>query len=209
MTRLASMKTSTPARLLAMLLLACAGAGAAGCSGAHAHASAYHAADISGIMPALSFHLTGPGGAPITEQFVHGKTTILYFGYTNCPDECPTTLARLTAALHALGPAANQVRVLFVSVDPKRDTPAALARYAHYFAPQVVGASGTDAELTALTKRYRVAYRRDPPDAHGNYNVYHSRAVFVFDEEGRARLLVSDTETPAQIAQDLSALSAG
>lgn len=202
------MKTMAPMRLLAVLLFACAAAGAAGCSGAHARTSAYHATDISGIMPALSFHLTGPGGTPITEQFVHGKTTILYFGYTNCPDECPTTLARLSAALHALGPAANQVRVLFVSVDPKRDTPAALARYAHYFAPQVVGASGTDAELTALTKRYRVAYRRDPPDPQGNYAVYHSSAVFVFDADGSARLLVPDTETPTQLAEDLSTLSA-
>lgn len=199
---------TTPGRLLAMLLLACAAAGGAGCEGAHAKA-AYHATDIGGIMPALSFHLTGPGGQPITEQFVRGKTTILYFGYTNCPDECPTTLARLSAALHVLGPAADQVRVLFVSVDPQRDTPAALAKYAHYFAPQVVGASGTDAQLTALTKRYRVAYRRDPPDAHGDYAVYHSSAVFVFDADGRAQLLVPDTETPTQLAQDLSTLSAG
>jgi protein SCO1/2 len=200
------MRTTAPARLLAMLLLACAAAGAAGC-GAHA-TSTYHAADVGSFMPALSFHLTGPGGQPITEQFVRGKTTILYFGYTHCPDECPTTLARLSAALHMLGPAANQVRVLFVSVDPQRDTPAVLAQYAHYFAPQVVGASGTDSQLTALAKRYRVAYRRDPPDAQGNYAVYHSSAVFVFDADGRARLLVPDTETPTQLAQDLSTLSA-
>jgi len=195
-----------PARLLA-LLLACA-VGSAGCS-SQAPAGTYHAADISSIMPALSFHLIGPGGQPITEQFVRGKTTILYFGYTHCPDECPTTLARLSAALRMLGPAANQIRVLFVSVDPQRDSPPVLAQYAHYFAPQVEGASGTDAQLTALTKRYRVAYRRDPPDAHGDYAVYHSSAVFVFDADGRARLLVPDTENPTQLAQDLSTLSAG
>jgi protein SCO1/2 len=195
-------------RSLAMLLLACAAALTGACS-SPAGARTYHAADVSGIMPALSFHLTGPGGQPITEQFVRGKTTVLYFGYTHCPDECPTTLARLTAALHALGPAATSVRVLFVSVDPQRDTPAVLSQYAHYFAPQVVGVSGTDAQLTAMTKRYRVAYRRDPPDAHGDYAVYHSSAVFVFDAEGHARLLVPDTETSAQIAEDLSTLSAG
>lgn len=191
-----------------LTLLLAAAMGTVACS-SHAPAGTYHAADISSIMPALSFHLTGPGGQPITEQFVRGKTTILYFGYTHCPDECPTTLARLSGALRMLGPAADQVRVLFVSVDPQRDTPPVLAQYAHYFAPQVEGASGTDAELTALTKRYRVAYRRDPPDAHGNYAVYHSSAVFVFDPEGRARLLVPDTETSTQLAQDLSALSAG
>jgi len=196
------------ARLMAILLVAAAAVATSAC-GSHANTSAYHAADIGGIMPPLAFHLTGPGGRPITEQFVHGKTTILYFGYTHCPDECPTTLARLSAALRALGPAANDVRVLFVSVDPVRDTPAVLAQYAHYFAPQVVGVSGSDDELVALTKRYRVAYRRDPPDARGNYEVYHSSAVFVFDADGRARLLVPDTETPAQLAEDLSTLSAG
>lgn len=195
-------------RLPATLLVILSGVVATGCSRPAAH-SPYHAADISGVLPALRFHLLGPGGAPITEQFVLGRTTVLYFGYTHCPDECPTTLARLSAALHALGPAAEHVRVLFVSVDPQRDTPALLAQYAHYFAPQVIGATGTDGELTSLTKRYRVAYRRDAPDARGNYAVYHSSAVFVFDAEGRARLLVSDTETPAQVAEDLSTLSAG
>jgi len=207
--RIASVPRLASARLWALLLLACAAAGLAGCSGTQAGASAYHAQDISGIMPPLAFHLTGPGGRPITEQFLHGKVAIIYFGYTHCPDECPTTLARLSSTLRLLGPAANQVRVLFVSVDPQRDTPAVLAQYAHYFAPQVVGASGSDAELTAMTKRYRVAYRRDPPDAHGNYDVYHSSAVFVFDAEGRARLLVPDTETPPQLAEDLSSLAAG
>lgn len=196
-------------RLVAILLVAAAAVSMSACSGSHASASAYHAADIDGIMPPLAFHLTGPGGRPITEQFVHGKTTMLYFGYTHCPDECPTTLARLSAALRALGPAANDVRVLFVSVDPVRDTPAVLAQYSHYFAPQVVGVSGSDEQLVALTKRYRVAYRRDPPDARGNYQVYHSSAVFVFDADGRVRLLVQDTETPAQLAEDLSTLSAG
>ncbi len=180
---------------------------AAGCSGSRA--SAYHAADISGIMPALVFRLTGPGGRPITQEFVRGRTTIVYFGYTHCPDECPTTLARLSAALKALGTGANQVRVLFVSVDPQRDTPTVLAQYSHYFAPQVIGVSGSDDELLSLTKRYRVAYRRDPPDAQGNYAVYHSSAVFVFDADGRARLLVPDTESPAQLAEDLATLSAG
>ncbi len=182
---------------------------AGGCGGSRPATSPYHAADISGFMPPLAFHLRGPAGQPISEQFVRGKTTLLYFGYTHCPDVCPATLARLSAALRQLGVSADGVRVLFVSVDPERDPPAVLARYASYFAPQVIGVSGSDEQLLALTKRYRVAYRRAPPDAQGNYDVYHSSAVFVFDPEGRARLLVPDTEPAAQLAEDLSSLSAG
>jgi protein SCO1/2 len=193
----------------ATLLLTAVALLAAGCSGSRTASSPYHAADISGIMPPLSFRLIGPAGQPITEQFLRGKTAILYFGYTHCPDECPTTLAHVSASLKALGGAADRVRVLFVSVDPARDTPSVLAQYSHYFAPQVIGVSGTDDELLALTKRYRIAYRRNPPDAQGNYVVYHSSAVLVFDAEGRARLLAPDSETPAQLAEDLSTLSAG
>jgi protein SCO1 len=196
-------------RLAVILVMAIGTALASGCGGSRPATKPYHAADISGFMPPLAFHLTGPAGQPISEQLLRGKTTLLYFGYTHCPDVCPTTLARLSAALRMLGASADGVRVLFVSVDPERDTPAVLARYASYFAPQVIGVSGTDEQLLALTKRYRVAYRRAPPDAQGNYDVYHSSAVFVFDAEGRARLLVPDTESAARLAEDLSSLSAG
>jgi protein SCO1/2 len=174
------------------------------CSGPKAPTAALHGDDISGVMPSLEFTLTGPSGATMTAADLRGKTVLLYFGYTHCPDVCPTTLAVLAQALKRLGPAAAAVRVLFVSVDPKRDSGQALARYASYFGPQFIGLTGTDNQLTALTKRYRVAYRRDPPDARGDYAVYHSSAVFVFDQDGRARLLATPSETSDELRGDLN-----
>ena len=176
------------------------------CSGPKHPTTALHGDDISGVMPSLEFTLTRPSGATMTAADVRGKTVLLYFGYTHCPDVCPATLAKLAQALKRLGPAAAAVRVLFVSVDPKRDSGQALGSYASYFGPQVMGLTGTDDQLTALTKRYRVAYRRDAPDANGDYAVYHSSAVFVFDQDGSARLLATPAETSDELAEDLKAV---
>lgn len=178
------------------------------CSGPKNTTTMLHGDDISGVMPRLEFTLSGPTGA-ITAADMRGKTVLLYFGYTHCPDICPATLAKLAEALKGLGPAAASVRVLFVSVDPKRDSGQALENYAAAFSPQVMGVTGTDDELTVLTKRYRVAYRRDAPNARGDYAVYHSSAVFVFDQDGNARLLVTPAETSAELAQDLKAVMHG
>jgi protein SCO1 len=174
-----------------------------GCS---APTATNRAADISGVMPPLDFTLAGGSGAKSTAADLRGKTVLLYFGYTHCPDVCPATLANLARVLKRLGPAAGAVRVLFVSVDPERDSVDLLRRYAQYFGPQFLGLTGTDEQILALTKRYRVAYGRDKPDAHGDYTVYHSSAVFVFDRAGKARLLVDPSETTQQLAQDLTAL---
>ncbi len=111
---------------------------------------------------------------------------LLYFGYTHCPDVCPTTLSLLSHAVTALGTDAGQVRILFVSVDPARDTLAQLKTYAAAFGPEVVGLRGSEAELKALTKRYRVSYGYGKPDARGDYEVSHSSAVYVFDREARS-----------------------
>lgn len=171
-------------------------------------AATYHARDISGVMPPLAFTLVDDSGAAASAADYRGKTVLVFFGYTHCPDVCPTTLANLSQVLKQLGPAADSVRVLFVSVDPQRDTPKLLKGYAAAFAPQVVGLTGSDAQLTDVTKRYRVAYRRDKPDADGNYAVYHSSAVFVFDDKGNARLLATGSESVADLTQDLRTLMA-
>lgn len=166
----------------------------------------FNARDISGVMPSLAFTLINQEGAVATAADFKHKTTLLYFGFTNCADVCPVTLANLAQTLKLLGPAADSVRVLFVSVDPARDTPQVLKKYTAAFAPQIIGLTGTDDQLTALTKRFRVAYRRDKPMASGDYEVYHSSAIFVFDGDGNARLLVTPPETNQQLAQDLKAL---
>lgn len=190
-------------RLLFPLLLTGLLAACGGNDTAH-----YTAKNITGVMEPLQFQLTGESGQPITASDFQSKVVLMYFGYTNCPDVCPTTLAKLARALKQLGAKADRVRVLFVSVDPARDTPKVLRQYTSAFAPQVIGATGDDKTLTALTKRYRVAYRRDKPDAHGNYAVYHSSAIFVFDGDGKARLLITGSESAKAIATDLRTLLA-
>jgi protein SCO1/2 len=165
--------------------------------------------DITGLMPRLEFKLVNQDGMQVTADDFRDQIVLLYFGYTQCPDACPTTLASLERALHELGPAsARQIRVLFVSVDPQRDTAAVLRRYVGSFGPQFTGLTGDDAALTALTKRYRVAYSCDKPDANGYYAVAHSSAVFVFQKGGTPRLLARDEDSSHAIAEDLRRLLA-
>lgn len=182
--------------LIASCLTACTKSGA----------NRFHARDITGVLPNLEFRLTSGSGQGMTASDLQGKTTLLYFGYTHCPDACPMTLTYIGDALKQLGAAARAVRVLFVSVDPQRDTPRVLQRYAASFGAQVIGLTGSDDQLTAVTKRYRVAYRRDAPDANGDYAVYHSSAVFVFDRDGRARLLAAPSGPHDGLADDLRVL---
>jgi protein SCO1 len=169
----------------------------------------YRLQSIRGLMPRLEFQLTDDTGRDVTAVSYRGDVVLLYFGYTHCPDVCPTTLATLAQALARLGRDASRVRVLFVTVDPQRDTAPLLKRYMGYFGPQFIGARGDDAALNALARRYRVAYHLDPPDSNGNYAVEHSSVVLVFDQRGRARLLARDSDPPELIAQDLQRLLRG
>lgn len=156
----------------------------------------WHEPDISGALPLLSFNVTDAmTDAPITAAAFRGKVTLLYFGYTLCPDFCPTTLTNLAAVLHNLGKQANQVRILFVTVDPNRDSLAKLKTYVSLFAPQMVGLRGTPDELAALARRYRVAYSVTPAENGHPYTVTHSAIVYVFDQDGNARLLVDSMAT--------------
>jgi protein SCO1/2 len=163
-------------------------------------------ADIGGLMPQLEFTLTSDAGTQSTAKDFRGKVVLLYFGYTHCPDVCPTTLARLARAIHSLGTDATKVRVLFVSVDPARDTVAVLKRYVSAFGPEFVGLRGSDAALERLSKRYRVAYSREKPDANGDYEVTHSSAVFIFDGDGEARLLATSSDPATEITKGLREL---
>jgi protein SCO1/2 len=164
--------------------------------------------DISGIVAPLEFHLTNQDGQTVDGSSYRGKTVLLYFGYTHCPDVCPTTLGTLALALNRLGPDAGKVRVLFVTVDPARDSVTVLKQYVTAFGPQFVGLRGSDAELQELSRRYRIAYALEKPDRQGNYTVAHSNAVFVFDDKGNARLLGGSDDKADAIAQDLKRLIA-
>lgn len=161
--------------------------------------------NVTGHLPDLAFSLTGDDGKPVDASAFQGATTLVYFGYTHCPDVCPETMARLMRVLEKLGSrdAAN-VRILFISVDPARDTPQALHAYVDAFdAQHARGLTGTDRQIESLAKRYRVAYQMEKRDPNGSYEVTHSSAVYVFDKKGRARLLATSGDSPDAIAHDL------
>lgn len=179
-----------------------------GCSDPDVQWSLYN---VRGHLPDLKFSLVGPDGSAFTEEAVQGRTVLMFFGFASCPDVCPTTMAQLTEVLRLLGPAADKVRILFVSVDPFRDTPALLQAYVSAFNTSAIGLTGEKRAIAALAKRYRVAYQIEAPknaDEPGQYDVTHSRGVYIFDNRGRARLLAADTMAPDVLARDIGQLMA-
>jgi len=163
--------------------------------------------DITGAMPDLSFRMTRANdGAAVTADSYRGKVVLLYFGYTHCPDACPTTLANLATVLQKLGPRAKDVRVLFVTVDPARDTLPLLRAYVASFAPQIDGLRGTDDEIASLARRYRVLYRVTPASVGNDVQVMHASSTFFFDRAGRARLVNTSTEDTKAVADDVAQL---
>jgi protein SCO1/2 len=160
--------------------------------GTSAHAGQWHALNVSESSPSLAFTMTrASDGKQVTQADYRGRVVLLYLGYTFCPDVCPTTLSNLADALEQLGTEASAVRVLFVTVDPARDTLPVLAEYAANFAPEIQGLRGTPDQLAALARRYRLVYSVTPGTRDRPYEVTHSSAIYVFDRSGAARLLVS------------------
>lgn len=158
-------------------------------------------------MPSLSFSMVRANdGVSVNAASYRGKITLLYFGYTHCPDECPTTLANLAVALKNLGPDANDVRVLFVTVDPARDSIPVLKKYVNAFAPQIDGLRGSSNTIAALARRYRVLYSVMSPEPARTYNVTHSDALFMFDKSGRARLITMSTQDTASVVAEIRSI---
>lgn len=167
----------------------------------------WYGKDITGLMPELEFELTAESGETVTEDVFAGRPVAMYFGFTHCPDICPTTLARLSAAVRRLPEDLRQdLQLAFVSVDPARDGPQALARYTDAFSDRMVGLTGTQRQLRRFTRRYRITYGYEEPDANGDYEVSHSSAVFVFDADGEPRLMLLDDLGVAEMAHDLELL---
>ena len=164
--------------------------------------------DISGLMPELAFELTGTSGETVTASQTDGNIRLLFFGFTSCPDICPATLQKLSRAVKDLPEALRaDTRIVFVSVDPQRDTPERIDSYVSFFSDRAIGLTGKEPALRELSKRYRTTFGYDEPDAEGNYNVSHSGAVYVFDREGKARLLIRPELSVEDIRTDLVALA--
>jgi len=166
--------------------------------------------NIRGFLPDLRFTLKGAGDKTVTQEAFKGKTVLLFFGFTNCPDVCPTTMAQLSQVMANLGDDAQKVRILFISVDPHRDTAEKTQAFVEVFNKNAVGLTGTEEQIADVARRYRVAYQIKKPanPRDNNYEVAHSRGVYVFDEKGRARLLAADTESVKALTDSVRPLLA-
>ncbi len=187
--------------LAATLLLA------AGCDRLFGPAkTSFNGVDVTGSNVGDELRLTDHNGKPRTLVDFRGKVVPVVFGYTQCPDVCPTTLSDFAGALKDLGADAPRVQLLFVTVDPKRDTAELLREYVPAFNPTFLGLRG-DAQATArVTKDFRIYVEERPGKTPDSYTVDHSSQVFVFDPQGRLRLMIPAGMAPSAIASDLRLL---
>jgi protein SCO1 len=153
----------------------------------------------------VSFALTAVDGSAITEQAYRGKWLVIYFGYTLCPDVCPATLMEIAGAIDTLGPQAGAVQALFITIDPKRDTPAVLSEYVKSFDPRLVALTGTPAQIVSAAKSFHAVYERQDADD-GNYSYDHSAFIYVLDPDGKFAKAATSEGGSEQIAATLSAL---
>ena len=186
---------------VALVLLAALAAVACG-----PEAPKFMASDVTGTSFGRDFSLVDHNGTPRTLADYRGKAVVMFFGYTQCPDFCPTTLAELAEAMKRLGPDAERVQVLFVTVDPERDTPALLKNYVPAFDPRFIGLYG-DADATARTaKEFKVVYQKRPGQTPGTYTMDHSAGTFIFDPNGKLRVYVGYGQGAEVFAHDIKAL---
>jgi protein SCO1/2 len=168
----------------------------------------FQAADISGAAFARDFSLTDHNGQQRTLADFRGKVVAVFFGYTHCPDVCPTTLSDFAAGLQQMGPKADEVQVIFVTVDPERDTPELLRAFVPAFNPSFLGMYADAETLERLAREYKVVYEKTSVKAPGDYLIDHSAGTYVYDPQGRLRLHMPYGSSPDAIAQDLKTLLA-
>lgn len=165
--------------------------------------------DISEADYARDFSLTDHTGKPRTMADFRGKAVVIFFGYTQCPDVCPTTMTGMAEAMKLLGADAAKVQVLFVTVDPERDTKELLAQYVPVFNPGFLGLYGDSQTIAKTAQDFRVFYKKQPGSTPTTYTVDHTAGSYVYDPQGRLRLYVKHGEKPEVIAKDLKLLVAG
>jgi len=162
--------------------------------------------DLTGADCCRDFRLTDHTGKPRTLADFRGKAVVMFFGYTQCPDVCPSTMMEMTAVLQQLGKDAARVQMLFVTVDPERDTRELLSHYVPAFDPSFLGLYG-DLEATARTaKEFRVFYQKQPGSTPASYTVDHTAGSYVFDPQGQVRLFARYGDGGANLAADLRLL---
>ena len=188
-----------PAALLALGVLTLAG-----CQ--QSAAEKFVNTDVTGLEYAKDFALTDHNGKPRTLADFKGKAVVMFFGYTQCPDVCPTTMAEMANVMKELGPQAEKVQVLFVTVDPARDTPQILAQYVPAFDKRFLGLYGDEAATAKVAKEFKVFYQKVPGKTAGSYTMDHTAGSYVFDPQGHIRLFVRHGQGAEPIVHDLKLL---
>jgi len=156
----------------------------------------------SPIGPGGPFHLEDQTGRPVSDQDMKGRLYLVFFGYTHCPDVCPTTLFEISEVMKALGKDADRADALFITVDPERDTPAAMADYLSNFDPHLRGLTGDPAAVAEALKAYRV-YAKKVPLTNGDYTMDHTAVVYLMDKDGRFVAPFNLKQTPEAAAAQL------
>ena len=190
-------------RCLAAIVAVALAALTLGCS---PDAPKFKASDVTGASFGRDFALTDATGKARTLADFRGKAVVIFFGYTQCPDVCPTTLAALAEAMKQLGPDADRVQVLFVTVDPARDTPALLAQYVPAFDSRFLGLYGDDDATQKVAREFKIIYQKQPGATPDTYTMDHSAGTYIFDPQGRLRLYVGYGQGADVFAHDLAEL---
>jgi protein SCO1/2 len=167
---------------------------------------AFNAVDITGAELGGNFALTDHNGRKVSLADFRGKVVAIFFGFTQCPDVCPTTLSDMARVMKLLGPDAERVQVLFVTVDPERDTPELLKAYVPQFDPRFLGLYGDQEATAKAAKDFKIFVQKRPTGAPGQYTIDHSAQTLVFDANGKVRLFLNYGMEPEKIAADLKAL---
>ena len=183
------------------------GAGSAGLLAACGESKPqFKAIDLTGADYARDLQLTDHNGQPRSLKDFRGKVVVLFFGYTQCPDVCPTTLAEVAEAKKLLGPAGDKIQGLFVSLDPERDTPEVLKAYMGNFDPSFLALRGTPDQLSAIAKEFKIYYKKVEGKTPTSYTIDHSAASYVYDTKGQLRLYTRYGTGPQALAADLQLL---
>lgn len=196
------------ARMILLLVVGLAAGLLGGCDRLGSQKESFKAVDITGADYARELSLTDADGKRRTLADFKGKVTLVFFGYTQCPDVCPTTLAELAAVKRELGPDGDRVQGVFVSLDPQRDTPQVLKAYVGAFDPSFVALRGSDEETQAAARNFKVFFAQVPGKSEGSYTLDHTAGTYVFDAQGRVRLFVRYGSGAEALRHDLKLLLA-
>lgn len=179
---------------------------ACGQSGTPGSSTSFVGEDITGADFPKPLALTDHAGKKRTMSDFAGKVVVLFFGYTHCPDVCPTTMADMKQAMKLIGEKADQVQVLFVTVDPQRDTQEVLAQFVPAFDPRFIGLWGSEQETAETLANFKIYSSKVPGQTEATYTIDHSAGTYVFDKNGKIRLYMEYGQKPADIASDLGKL---